>query len=239
MKVIKADSFELAVNTAGDPNSERLMLCLPGRLDTKDYAHIQSHVEYFAKEGFFTVSFDPPGTWESGGDISLYTTPNYLTAINEVIAHFGNKPTVALGHSRGGTMALLAGVNNEYVTHMIAVMSHWGPSGKPETNETVHISHRDLPPGTKRTSEQKEFKLPMSYFDDMADYSGLDTCTKPKLFFVGTEDVLVTLDDVQEMFDSSAEPKQLIKINSEHDYRLHSEVIDEVNKKAEEFLSTN
>ncbi len=235
--MIKTNSFELAVVTAGNPSSERLMLCLPGRLDTKDYAHIKSHMNFFADKGFFTVSFDPPGTWESGGDISLYTTPNYLTAINEIIAHFGNKPTVALGHSRGGTMALLAGVNNEYVTHMIAVMSHWGPSGKPETNEAVHISHRDLPPGTERTAEQKEFRLPMSYFDDLADYSGLDACAKPKLFFAGTEDVLVTLDDVQEMFDSSAEPKQLIKINSEHDYRLHPEVIDEVNKKAEEFLS--
>lgn len=235
--MIKTDSFELAVNTAGDPNSERLMLCLPGRLDTKDYAHIQSHVDYFAEKGFFTVSFDPPGTWESGGDIALYTTPNYLVAINEIIAHFGNRPTVVLGHSRGGTMALLAGINNEFVTHMIAVMSHWGPSGRPGTDDTVHTSHRDLPPGTERTSEQKEFKLPMSYFDDLADYSGLDTCTKPKLFFAGTEDVLVTLDDIQEMFDSAADPKHLIQLDSEHDYRLHPEVIDQVNQKVEEFLN--
>lgn len=239
MEMVKTDSFELAVNTAGDPNSERLMLCLPGRLDTKDYAHIQSHVDYFAEKGFFTVSFDPPGTWESGGDISLYTTPNYLVAINEIIAHFGNRPTVVLGHSRGGTMALLAGISNEYVTHMIAVMSHWGPSERPDTDEKIHISHRDLPPGTERTVEQKEFKLPMSYFNDPGDYSGLDACIKPKLFFAGTKDVLVTLEDVQEMFDSSAEPKQFIQLDSVHDYRLQPEVIDEVNQKVEEFLSAD
>jgi predicted alpha/beta-hydrolase family hydrolase len=238
MEMIKTDSFELAVNTAGNPDSERFMLCLPGRLDTKDYAHIQSHVDYFAEKGFFTVSFDPPGTWESGDDISLYTTANYLTAINEIIAHFGNRPTVALGHSRGGTMALLAGVNNKYVTHMIAVMSHWGSSGRPETNEVVHISHRDLPPGTERTTEQKEFKLPMSYFNDDADYSGLDTCAKPKLFFVGRQDALVTLDDVHEMFASAAEPKQLIELESEHDYRLHLKVVYEVNKNVGEFLKS-
>lgn len=236
MEMIKTNTFELAVVTAGDPNSERLMLCLPGRLDTKDYAHIQSHMDYFAEKGFFAVSFDPPGTWESGDDISLYTTPNYLVAINEIVAHYGNRPTVTLGHSRGGTMAMLAGVNNEYVTHIVAVMSHWGPSGRPDTKEDVHVSTRDVPPGTERTDERKEFSLPMAYFDDMTDYSGLDTSEKPKLLFAGTQDVLVTPEDVQETFDSAAEPKQFIELDSEHDYRLHSEIIDEVNKKTEEFL---
>lgn len=239
MKMIKTNTFELAVNAVGNPDSERMMLSLPGRLDTKDYVHIQSHMEYFADKGYFTVSFDPPGTWESAGDISLYTTPNYLKAIHEIIAHFGNRPTVTLGHSRGGTMALMAGVHNEFVTHMIAVMSHWGPSGRPDTNEDFHISTRDLPPGTKRTEERKEFKLPMTYFDDAGDYSGLDTCDKPKLFFAGLQDVLVTPDDVKEMFDEAAEPKQYLELDSEHDYRLHAEIIDEVNEKVEGFLAKN
>jgi pimeloyl-ACP methyl ester carboxylesterase len=237
MEIIKTDSFELAVNTAGDPNSEKMMLCLPGLLDTKDYAHIQSHVDHFAEKGFFTVSFDPPGTWESGDDITLYTTPNYLTAIHEIIEHFGNRPTVALGHSRGGTMALLSGVHNEYVTQMIAVMSHWGPSGRPKVTGDVHVSTRDVPPGTERTEERKKFELPMSYFNDLADYSGLDTCDKPKLFFAGLQDVLITPDEVKEMMESAAEPKQYVELDSEHDYRLHTEIIDEVNKKVEEFLS--
>ncbi len=237
MEMIKTNSFELAVHTAGEPNSERMMLCLPGRLDTKDYAHIQSHVEYFANKGFFTVTFDPPGTWESSDDISLYTTPNYLTAIHEIIEHFGNRPTVALGHSRGGTMALLAGVHNEYVTHMVAVMSHWGPSGRPDVEGDVHVSTRDIPPGTERTEERKTFELPMSYFNDLADYSGLDTCAKPKLFFAGLNDVLITPDDVKEMVDASAEPKQYLELDSEHDYRLHADIIAEVNVKVEEFLT--
>ena len=239
MEMIKTNSFQLAVNTAGDPNNERLMLCLPGRLDTKDYAHIQSHIDYFAEKGFFAVSFDPPGTWESSDDISLYTTPNYLIAINEIIAHYGNRPTVTLGHSRGGTMAMLAGVNNEYVTHIAAVMSHWGPSGRPDTEEDVHVSTRDIPPGTARTDERKEFSLPMTYFDDLTDYIGLDTCEKPKLLFAGSQDVLVTPEDVRETFDSAAEPKLFIELDSEHDYRLHAEIIDEVNMKVEAFIKNN
>lgn len=239
MEMIKTDSFELAVTTAGDPNSERMILCLPGRLDTKDYAHIKSHMDYFAGKGFFTVSFDPPGTWESAGDISLYTTPNYLVAIHEVITHFGDRPTVTLGHSRGGTMALMGGVHNKYVTHMIAVMSHWGPSGRPDTDEDVHISTRDIPPGTERTEKRKTFELPMTYFDDAGDYSGLDTCEKPKMLFAGSQDVLVTPEDVRETFTSAAEPKQFIELDSEHDYRLHAEIIDEVNMKVEAFIKDN
>lgn len=238
MERIKTESFELAVNTAGNPESKRMVLCLPGRLDTKDYAHIQSHLDYFADKGFFTVSFDPPGTWESVGDISLYTTTNYLIAINEIIAYFGNRPTVALGHSRGGTMAMLAGINNEHVTHIVAVMSHWGPSDRPSTEEDFHISNRDLPPGTSRTAERKTFRLPMAYFDDATSYTGLDSCSKPKLFFAGTKDVLITPDDVRETFDYAGEPKQFVELNSEHDYRLLPEVIDEVNKAVEKFLES-
>jgi len=237
MEIIKTNSFELAVNTAGDLNSEKMMLCLPGRLDTKDYAHMQNHLEHFAAQGYFTISFDPPGTWESSDDISLYTTPNYLIAIHEIIAYFGNRPTVTLGHSRGGTMALMAGVHNEYVTHMIAVMSHWGPSGRPDTAEAVHVSTRDLPPGTERTEERKEFRLPMSYFDDAGDYSGLDKSNKPKLFFAGLQDDLVTPNDVKEMYTEAGEPKKYLELDSEHDYRLHAGIIDEVNKTAERFLS--
>jgi pimeloyl-ACP methyl ester carboxylesterase len=239
MEMIKTQSFDLAVNTVGDPKSDKMMLCLPGRLDTKDYAHIQSHLEYFANRGYFTVSFDPPGTWESGDNISLYTTPNYLIAINEIIAHFGNKPTVALGHSRGGTMAMLAGVKNEHVTHIVAVMSHWGPSGRPDVEGDVHVSTRDIPPGIERTDERKEFRLPLTYFNDLADYSGLDKCVKPKLLFAGTHDVLVKPEDVRETFASAAEPKQFVEVDCEHDYRLHSAVIAEVNEVVQQFLLTN
>jgi hypothetical protein len=136
-------------------------------------------------------------------------------------------------------MALLAGVHNQYVTHMVAVMSHWGPSGRPDVEGDVHVSTRDIPPGTERTEERKTFELPMSYFNDLADYSGLDVCNKPKLFFAGLKDVLITPDEVKEMVDDATEPKQYLELDSEHDYRLHAEIIDEVNKKVEAFIKNN
>lgn len=236
MNILKTTSFELAVYVQGDMKAERLFLCLPGRLDTKDYIHMKSHVDYFAQKGFLALSFDPPGTWESPGDISLYTVPNYVKAINEVIEHYGNRPTVVFGHSRGGTMGMLAGIHNEHITHMISAMSYWGPSTKPAHGGDIHVSRRDLPPGDMHTNEQKIFNLPMSYFDDATIYSGLEACAKPKMFFAGNQDDLITVDDVTETFQEASEPKQMCVLNVAHDYRLSETCINEINTRTAEFL---
>ena len=98
MEIIKTQSFELAILSRGDKNSEKLALILPGRLDTKDYVSCVSHADYLASKGYFAITFDPPGTWESSGTTELFTTTNYIKAVNELIAHFGDKPTLLVGH---------------------------------------------------------------------------------------------------------------------------------------------
>ena len=118
MSLIKTDSFELAIYSRGNPQADKFALILPCKLDTKDYFGMIRHVNYFADRGYFALSFDPPGTWESHGDIELYTMTNYLMAINEVVKYYGNKTTIIIGHSRGGRMAVLAGTTNPYIKHM-------------------------------------------------------------------------------------------------------------------------
>ena len=98
---IRTKSFELAVSTFGDPHAERLALLLPGRLESKDYAHLQSHAAYLAGRDYYAVAFDPPGSWDSPGGIQAYTVTNYLQAVRELIEYYGNKPTLLLGHSLG------------------------------------------------------------------------------------------------------------------------------------------
>lgn len=111
MNLVQTKSFKLAIYSKGDKNSPRLALVLPGKLDSKDYPHMHSHVDYLAKKGYFALTFDPPGTWESPGDIKLYTMTNYIKAVNELIENFGNKPTFVMGHSFGGSIALYVGTN--------------------------------------------------------------------------------------------------------------------------------
>lgn len=242
MKVAKTNSFEIAVYEKGNKNSPKLALVIPGRLDTKDYVHMTSLVDHLASKGYFAVTFDPPGTWESPGGIDLYSTTNTLKAIDELIEYYGNRPTLLVGHSRGGCNAMLSCCSNQYATGFIAIMSNSGQSkvDHPGQNDTVHMSYRDMPPGTARTAEQKEFPLPVSYFDDNAKYDakeGLENCQKPKLFFYGAQDALVSEKAVRETYELSAEPKMIHELDTEHDYRLHPDIIAEVNNVIDEFLS--
>jgi len=235
---IKTKSFTLAVYAKGNKTWERMALVLPGKLDTKDYPHMQSHVDFLAEQGFFALSFDPPGTWGSLGSIELYTMTNYLKAINELIEYFGNKPTVLLGHSRGGSVAMLGGITNPHVTHFIAIMSRAGESipDKPIKPGGTSISYRNIP---GNPSKKKKFELPFAYFKDSARYNileGLKHCTKLKLFILGTYDTTVKPEEVKEAYETAAEPKELYELISDHDYRWHPSLIKEMNQIVGNFL---
>ena len=45
MNFVQTKGFKLAIYSKGNPKSKKLALVLPGKLDTKDYAHMKSHVE--------------------------------------------------------------------------------------------------------------------------------------------------------------------------------------------------
>lgn len=239
--MINTGRFILATYIKGNEDSKRIALVLPGKLDTKDYSHMKSHVDFLAEQGFFALSFDPPGTWESPGGIELYTMTNYLKAINELIEYFGNKPTVLLGHSRGGSMAMLGAITNPYVTHFIAVMSRAGESlpNKPMKPGDTSISYRDIP---GNPTEKKKFELPFSYFEDSARYNileGLKGCTKLKLFILGTRDTTVKPEEIRTAYELAARPKELCEIDSDHDYRWHPSLIEKVNHIVGDFLKRN
>jgi len=242
---IKTKSFELAVYAKGDPLSHKLAIITPGRLDTKDYIHNTSLVDMLAKEGYYALSFDPPGTWESTGSIELYTMTNCLKAIDELIEHFGNKPTVLLGHSRGGSITMYAAPRNPSVTHFVSIFSSYGVPTPPTSDDEIIddklVELRDLPPGAQRSSTKKRYELPLWYFEDAKPYnalSALRTCKKPKLFFYAEQDTINNPEHTKEAYRASAQPKKLLAINTEHDYRLHADKVAEINKAVKEFLQT-
>jgi hypothetical protein len=214
--LIKTNSFSLAIYSKGDTNSSKLALVLPGKLDSKDYAHMKSHVNYLSGLGFFALSFDPPGTWESPGDISLYNMTNYLKAVNELIEYFGNKPTFIMGHSRGASMAILSGLRNEHITSFASVFSSFAKGGYKDKSNTplwkqqgFLLEKRDLPPGGG--PEVKEFRLPYSFFEDQLQYDiteELSLSKKPKLFFLGKHDVLATAEIIKELYSITSDPKE-------------------------------
>lgn len=243
MQIIKTRSFELAVVTRGDRNAKKLAFALPGLLDTKDYAHLQSHIDYLAGKGFLAISFDPPGTWESPGDISLYSASNYLKAIHELIEHFGNKPTFAMGHSRGATMSVAIGVTNPNVFAFAPVMpshirgDYLGKTNKDWQKQGFRLEERDLPPGGPE--RPVKFDLPYSFFEDQIKYNyeqKLKDCDKPKLFIYGDSDTNATPELVKGIYEGAGQPKEIVGIKSDHNYRNHTDLINEVNQIVGKFL---
>jgi len=244
MSIIKTRSFELAVLTRGSETSRNLALILPGRLDTKDYGNFVSHAEYLADRGYFAVVIDPPGTWESPGDIGLYNTTNYLQAINEVIEYFGSRPTLLIGHSRGAAASILASMSHPAIIGIIPVMPNLGtptPPGDKALQVGYKLEQRDLRPGTLPTEEHKEFNLPIAYWTDGAQYNPAEVfkkCTKPKLLIYGDQDRFTPVHEITSLFKTLPEPKMLVEVSSGHDYRYHGEVVQKINQEMGKFIDT-
>lgn len=243
MNLIQTKSFRVATYLKGNTNSKKLALALPGKLDTKDYAHMKSHVNYLADKGFLALSFDPPGTWESPGDISLYNTTNYIKAVNELIEYFGNKPTFIMGHSKGGSIAMIAGAQNPVVTAFAGIMLSFSERGfnnekdKGWKEKESRVSMRDFPPGGG--PKMKRFNLPYSFFEDQLLYERNDKLmksTKPKLIVLGKYDDLISAESLRKFYDLLMQPKELYEIKSDHDYRLKEKLIKEINNVVGNFL---
>lgn len=241
MTLIETLNFKIAANVKGNEDSAKIAILMPGRLDTKDYANFVSHLDFFADQGYYAVAIDPPGTWDSPGDLSTYTTTNYLNAINELIEHLGNRPTLLLGHSRGGATAMLASANPA-VSSLVVVNAAYGKPSAPNPDKVVDgvlKESRDTPPGDTRTEEQVLFDLPLAYFEDGAIHdplSALQKFTKPKLVVHATQDEFVTLERVEEIYSTLSEPKMFLKIDCTHDYRLYPEEIAKVDTVLGEFI---
>lgn len=241
MQIIKTKSFQLAINTQGSNASKKIAICLPGRLDTKDYINFISHTNYFASRGYFAIAFDPPGTWESPDKID-FTTANYINATNELIEYFGNRPTLLFGHSRGGQTAMLVSCQNPSVTGFAVVNASFSSPTPPNPQKIKNgylVEHRDIPPGDKRSDKQIEFHLSLNYFKDSKQYDCLpvlNKCSKPKLIMHGTRDQYYSPQEVNNIFVNICDPKMIHELNTEHDYRLYPEIIAEVNQVVGQFL---
>lgn len=241
--ILQTPSFQLAANLGGNPEADQLALLLPGRLDTKNYDCFHKHLEYLADRGFHAVAIDPPGTWDSPGSIELFTTTNYIKAVQELIELFGNRPTLLLGHSRGGATATLAGANHPHVSSLVLINPSLGAPTPPgsEANKTgIYTVFRDLPPGTTHSGKKKQFVMSLNYFTDGAKYNDaliLPTCTKPKIIFYSDQDEFNPPEKIEKLFATLPEPKELHLLHSTHDYRYYPEVVDEINRELETFLS--
>lgn len=227
--------------------TDRLAILCPGYLDTKDYDHLVKLAEDLAKIGYTTVRFDPIGTWESEGDISNYTTTQYLSNIKSVLEYMlkrnSFKHILIGGHSRGGMVSILYAVKDRRISMVVGIMPS---SFMRKDDERVieakkngfSISFRDLPENKNR---KIEFRVPYSHFQDNLKYNALKDVKKlkvPLILVAGELDKMSPAEKVKRIFDEANEPKKFITIKGiGHEYRHDPSQIKKVNNEIIKFLS--
>jgi dienelactone hydrolase len=219
----------------------KLAILCSGYLDSKDYSHLTGLAETLSKEGYTVVRFDSTGVWESDGNISDYTTTQYLEDIKNVLEYMlqqANYEHILIGgHSRGGQVAILYAARDPRISLVLAVM----PSSKLTTKigkrykdwqkTGISTSYRDLPDNRE---QKRVFHVPYSHAVDKDKYDVVKDVKKvkvPIIFIAGELDDQCPQELVKEIFNSANEPKKLALISGiGHNYRFNDDEIKLVNK---------
>ncbi|MFH1525693.1 MAG: alpha/beta hydrolase [Bacteroidota bacterium] len=220
--------------------TDKLAILCPGYLDSKDYKHLVGLAEVLREQGYTVVRFEPTGTWESEGDISDYTTSQYLEDIKNVLEYMlsqaGYKQILLGGHSRGGQVSILYAARDSRISIVLGIMPSSGPIEGQQREEWertgISISQRDLP---DNKDKKIEFRVPFHHVLDKDQYDAVGDAKKikaPIILIAGELDDLVRPDDVREIFDSANEPKKFLVIPGiGHDYRYNDNEVSMVNEK--------
>lgn len=220
----------------------KLAILCSGFLDSKDYAHLVGLADALAGEGYVAVRFDATGIWESEGDISEYTTTQYLEDIKNVLEFMLSRSDYGHillgGHSRGGMVSIIYASGDPRISAVLGIMP--SPGGKETSDEKKEkwrkdgfkISTRDVPGDEEKTVE---FKVPFAHVEDKEKYDAIEKVKEvkvPVILFAGEKDDVILPEWVRMIYDNANEPKKFILIPGiDHDYRHNDSEIDFVNGK--------
>lgn len=225
--------------------SEKLAIICPGYLDSMEYPHITSLQTDLANSGYTAVSFDPTGTWSSGGVIGDFNMSQYIEDIHSIKSYMKTKMTCSeillVGHSMGAYSSLYYSSIYSDVSSVVAIMPPVSMSKKTEKNNLwkqtgVRKSVRIHPV----TEEEIIFNVPYSTFENSEEYILVDNISSiriPKLFISGSKDIITPLQGVQELYSLSQEPKKYIELQEvDHNYYKKPEHVSKLNS---EIISWN
>lgn len=227
--------------------TDKLAILCPGYLDSKDYRQLVGLAEALTEQGYTIVRFEPTGTWKSEGDISDYTTSQYLEDIKNVLEYMlsqANYKHILLGgHSRGGQVSILYAARDSRISIVLGIMASSGPIQGQRREEWekngISVSQRDLP---NDENKKIEFRVPFNHVLDRDQYDAVGDAKKikvPIILIAGELDDLVPPDEVKEIFDNANEPKKFLIIpNIGHDYRHNDGEVKIVNEKILEQLNS-
>ena len=227
--------------------TDKLAILCPGYLDSKDYRQLVGLAEVLREQGYTVVRFEPTGTWESEGDISDYTTSQYLEDIKNVLGYMLSqadyKQILLGGHSRGGQVSILYAARDSRISIVLGIMPSSGPIQGQRREEWekngISVSQRDLP---NDKDKKIEIRVPFNHVLDRDQYDAVGDAKKinvPIILIAGELDDLVPPNEVKEIFNNANEPKKFLVIsNIGHDYRHNDSEVKIVNEKILEQLNS-
>lgn len=230
MKIFDLESFSLAVREDNIEEKHRLAVILPGLFDSKDFPHMKSYVDFMANHNYRAIAIDPPGTWDSPGDTSIYTMSNYIKATCELLEHLDYEHIVLIGQSLGGIVAPFIaqkiGVNAivsitspKYFCDFREGILHIGDMPIKSFGPTdTKTSIRSNPDGPTKTHK---FEMGYNFIEDSFQYDVRKIIGKleiPKLYIGATRDNIVPPEKIEEYIDITSSLTTYQTIDSVHDY---------------------
>jgi isopentenyl-diphosphate delta-isomerase len=216
--------------------SEKLAIICPGYLGSMNDLHLLSLADALSSIGYTAVSFDPTGTWSSGGDITDFKMSQYQEDMDSIKKYMIEKENYSdillVGHSMGAYAALYYSSNNAGISSVVAIMSPYSMSKKTEKNEMwQQTGFRKSIRTDPITREDVIFNVPYSTLANAEMHILEDSIANikvPKLFISGSKDTITPTQGVLDLYNLSNEPKEHINIEGFiHDY--YGDQINEVN----------
>ncbi len=226
----------------------KLSILCSGYLDAKDYIHLVRLADELVEKGYATVRFDPTGTWESSGDISDYTTTNYIKDVTVVLDYMLSQKkyghVLLGGYSRGGMISILSASRDQRISAVLGIMpsSARSPVGKFREDwkaSGFSFSSCDTDDGKP---EKREYRVPYSHVEDRDRYNVIEEVKMvhvPIILLAGETDDQVLPKDVKIVYESANEPKFFkVILGVGHGYRRSDEEIRIVNHHVFEALKS-
>lgn len=218
----------------------KLVLLLPGYLDSPDYLHMKIFEKRLIELGYTVERLDPCHLWETG-EINNYSITNFIKQIRERVEFYKNQnpeEVVLIGHSMGGFTSIIAGSRIAEVTKIVALCPP--PDRKTSEKEWkgtgFRHSERDLP---DNPSEFRSFDVPYYFAQDGLQYSAkneVKKINKPLMIFIALNDKSVSPELTEQIVANANNPYVVRQPNMGHDFRNSQEECNIVMAEIEKFL---
>lgn len=218
----------------------KLVLLLPGYLDSPDYLHMKTFEKRLNELGYVTERLDPCNLWETG-DVQRYSITNYLNQIKERVAFYKTQnPTeiVLIGHSLGAFVAIVAGSRIDEITKIVSLCPPPDRNGSAEEwkGNKFRFSKRELPNDPQKF---RNFNVPYSFAEDGLQYSAVNDVKnihEPLMLLIGKSDTVVPPELTEKIVTNAHNPYVVRKNNMGHDFRHSQDECNLVMHEIEEFL---